>query len=129
MENRFHQTVQATMVAHSHQGSLSRLDGPPSVVGRWFKRWLAQERPPHGSLSELRRLQAIRRLIATDLAAHLQALSGRDQRLYACLTGTDSLHTVRHLRFELFDLLCRRLGEGAAVVRLKEIDAWLAGRH
>lgn len=129
MENRFHQTVQSTLVVRGHRGSLSRLDGPSSVVGHWLKRWLNQERHPRGSLSELRRLQAIRRLITTDLAPHSPALSIRDQRLYTCLTGTESLHTVRQLRFELFDLLCRRLGEGAAVVRLKEIDAWLAGRH
>ncbi|MBX3611495.1 MAG: hypothetical protein KF871_16500 [Hydrogenophaga sp.] len=94
-----------------------------------MKRWFGHERRPRTSQSEHLRVLAIRRLVASDLDPHRHQLSQRDTRLYQCLTSTSSLETVRHLRFDLFDLLCRRMGEGIAVVRIKEIDAWLSPRH
>lgn len=118
---------------HTHVGRLhvpneQRAQSSPSLLQRWMRRWRgpeAEERPP---MCEHRRLLAIRRLIVIDLGPHSTSFSQRDHRLYACLIRAPSLTELRRFRFELFDLLCRQIGEGAATVRLHEIDVWLSQR-
>lgn len=118
---------------HTHVG---RLQGPPaqlaqptpSILQRWMRRWRSPQPEERRPMSEQRRLLAIRRLIVIDLGPHSASFSQRDHRLYACLMRAPSLTVLQHLRFELFDLLCRQIGEGAATVRLHEIDIWLSPR-
>lgn len=100
-----------------------------SMFQRWMRRWSGIERGGRRSLSEQRRLLAIRRLIAIDLEPHSKGLSQRDLRLYLGLVSAPSLTIVQRLRFDLFDLLCRQIGEGPATVRLHEIDTWLSPRE
>lgn len=100
----------------------------PSMLQRWIRRWRGPEAHTRRHLSEQRRLLAIRRLIIVDLRSHSASFTQRDLRLYACLIGATDLLAVHRLRFELIDLLCRQIGEGAATVRLHEIDAWLSPR-
>jgi hypothetical protein len=111
-----------------HERIVHETETSPSMLQRWMRRWSGAERGNRRSLSDQRRLLAIRRLVITDLEHHSAAFSQRDLRLYLCLIGAPSLAIVQRLRFDLFDLLCRQIGEGAATVRLHEIDAWLSPR-
>jgi hypothetical protein len=109
-----------------------QLDDPGSIFERWMRRWtgpVRTESSARGPLSERRRLLAVRRLIATDLSPHSAEFSRRDTRLYLCLVSASTLASLTLLRFDLFDLLCRYIGEGAATARLHEIDAWLTPRR
>jgi hypothetical protein len=103
-------------------------ESSPSMLQRWVRRWSGAEGGSRRSLSDQRRLLAIRRLVITDLEHHSATFSRRDLRLYLCLISAPSLLIVQRLRFDLFDLLCRQIGEGAATVRLQEIDTWLSPR-
>lgn len=105
-----------------------QLDDPASIFDRWMRRWSG--RPRAGSaaqapLDEHGRLLALRRLIEADLAPHSPRFSRRDTRLYLCLISASTLAGITRLRFDLFDLLCRYIGEGSATARLHEVDAWL----
>lgn len=119
---------------HAHAGRLMHdPDSPhpqdsPSMLRRWIRRWRGTEPEARRPLSEQRRLLAIRRLIVVDLGPHSASLTQRDHRLYARLISAPNLSDLQRLRFELFDLLCRQIGEGAATVRLHEIDVWLSPR-
>ncbi len=110
----------------------SQHDDDTSVFERWMRRWIRPQRTEletRGPLSEQRRVMAVRRLIATDLSPHSAEFSSRDMRLYLCLTSAPALGTLVRLRFDLFDLLCRYIGEGTATARLHEIDTWLMLRR
>lgn len=109
--------------------SLHEAQVSTSAFQRWMRRWIGVERGGRRSMSEQRRLLAIRRLIGVDLEPHSGSFNQRDQRLYLGLLHAPSLAIVRRLRFDLFDLLCRQIGEGAATVRLQEIDTWLSPRE
>jgi hypothetical protein len=120
--------------AHAHAGHPTHEDASPppqiapSILRRWMRRWRGAEPEPRRPLSEQRRLLAIRRLIVVDLGPHSATLTQRDHRLYARLISAPNLSDLHRLRFDLFDLLCRQIGEGAATVRLHEIDIWLSPR-
>lgn len=75
------------------------------------------------------RLLALQRLLTSAFQDCGTRMSGRDRRLYQQLVQSESLDTIRHLRFECFDLMCRLLGEGVARARQPQIDAWLTSRH
>lgn len=116
---------------HTHNGRLheqvaTQPDAQTTVLQRWLRRWRGAETEPRRPLSEQRRLLAIRRLIVIDLAPHSASFTRRDHRLYTSLIGAPSLSVLQQMRFELFDLLCRQIGEGAATVRLHEVDVWLS---
>ncbi len=116
---------------HTHTGRLheqvaTHPDAQTTVLQRWLRRWRGVETETRRPLSEQRRLLAIRRLIVIDLGPHSASFTRRDHRLYASLIGAPTLSVLQHLRFELFDLLCRQIGEGAATVRLHEVDVWLS---
>lgn len=117
-----------THVGRLHEPTEQRVPSSPSLLQRWVRRWRGPETEERRPLCELRRLLAIRRLIVIDLGPHSASFSQRDHRLYACLISAPSLTALQRLRFELFDLLCRQIGEGAATVRLHEIDIWLSQR-
>ncbi len=116
--------------AHRPRGNaVQEAEPSASTLQRWMRRWSDAGRGLRRPLNEQRRLLAIRRLVIIDLEHHSAAFTRRDLRLYLCLISAPSLATVQRLRFDLFDLLCRQIGEGAATVRLHEIDAWLTHRH
>lgn len=112
----------------AHESVLHEEEASPSMLQRLMRRWSSAEREGRRTLSEQRRLQAIRRLVIIDLQRHSSAFTQRDLRLYLCLVSAPSLAIIQRLRFDLFDLLCRQIGEGAATVRLHEIDVWLSHR-
>lgn len=120
-----------TQVSRLHEATTQHNPSMPAILQRWMRRWRAGEEPEPEArrpLCEQRRLLAIRRLVVTDLGPHSASFTQRDQRLYSCLISAPNLMVLQRLRFELFDLLCRQIGEGAATVRLHEIDVWLSSR-
>lgn len=96
--------------------------------------WLLQHRLPLALRAvsppdRTDRLLALQRLLTAAFQDCGARMSGRDRRLYQQLVHSESLDTIRHLRFECFDLMCRLLGEGVARARQPQIDAWLTSRH
>ena len=71
------------------------------------------------------RLEQIRKIVKSILSAHLVGMSSRDLRLYLRVISASRLTTVRELRFECFDLMCRKISEPVAVRKLREMDALL----
>lgn len=84
---------------------------------------------PSARLPEADRLLALQRFIAQEFQGRWLDMNARDRRIYRQLMHCDSLKTVRWLRFDCYDLMCRLLGEGVARVRLQHVDTLLQSRH
>lgn len=94
----------------------------------WLQRRLGGAAKPV-ALPERDRLQALRDFLAQEFEDSWIGMSGRDRQLYHRLTQSESMDTLRRLRFECFDLMCRQLGEGVARAHQTRIDAWLTSRQ
>ena len=118
------------------QHSFSHFDPTPrssrpsaQVPNTGFREWLRRVTSgDHSSLQpagENVRLEQIRRLLQSMLSAHLVGMSDRDLRLYLRIISASRLAVVREMRFECFDLMCRKISEPVAVRKLREMDALL----
>jgi hypothetical protein len=116
--------------------TFSRLDhAPGSAKGHsktatsGSREWLRKISRGESSSVQLARehmqLAQIRRLVRSMLGAHLVGMSSRDLKLYLRVISASRLATVREMRFECFDLMCRKISEPVAVRKLQEMDALL----
>ncbi|MBX3611330.1 MAG: hypothetical protein KF871_15665 [Hydrogenophaga sp.] len=99
------------------------------ILERLWRRVRGTKTPMKNAHAEPARLAQLQRFLTTEFQDHCAVMSGRDHLLYLRLTQSASLETIRRLRFECFDLMCRLLGEGAARARQPRIDAWLHSGH
>ncbi len=91
----------------------------------WLKRITSSE---HGSMQvacEHIRLEQLKRLLGSIFGAHMAGMSRRDLRLYLKVISASQLSTIRDMRFECFDMMCRKISEPVAVQKLREMDALL----
>lgn len=97
-----------------------------SSFGEWLRKLAYKQGAAHGEvLDEIKREELKRRMAG--LLGHLVVqMSRRDLRMYLRILSADHTGTLRELRFEYFDLLCRKLGETVALEHLREFDAVLA---
>ncbi len=118
------------------QPSFAHFDAPPGSAkanaqtpNTGFREWLRKiscgDQGSARVASEHVRLEEIRKLLQTMLNAHLVGMSHRDLRLYLKLISASRLAVVREMRFECFDLLCRKISEPVAVRKLREMDVLL----
>lgn len=100
-----------------------------STLNTGFREWLRKiTSNEHSSMQvacEQIRLEQLKRLLGTMLGAHIAAMSRRDLRLYLKVISASQLDTIRDMRFECFDLMCRKISEPVAVQKLREMDALL----
>lgn len=118
------------------QPSFSHFDQLPSstrpstqAANTGFREWLKKiTYGDNGSVKlacEHVRLEQISKMLQGMLSAHLVGMSSRDLRLYLRVISASRLVTVRDMRFECFDLMCRKISEPVAVRKLREMDALL----
>lgn len=116
--------------------TFSHFDQQPSTASHnvqasntGFREWLRKiTSTDHGSVQvacEAVRLEHIRSILESMLRVHVVSMSRRDLRLYLKVISASRLATVREMRFDCFDLLCRKISEPVAVRKLREIDALL----
>ncbi len=67
------------------------------------------------------RLLEIKRLIGEHLGQQVSGMSHRDVRVYLKLLSAQDVASLRAMRFDYFDLLCRHNGELLARRKLGEI--------
>jgi hypothetical protein len=91
----------------------------------WLRKITATDLGTTAQAREQVRLEALKKLLGSLLTHRVATLSRRDLRLYLRLMSASRLETLRDLRFECFDLLCRTISEPVAVRRLDEMDALL----
>jgi class 3 adenylate cyclase len=91
----------------------------------WLRRITATDHGATAVPREQVRLEALKKLLGSQLTHRVATLSQRDLRLYLRLMSASRLETLRDLRFECFDLLCRTISESVAVRQLGELDALL----
>lgn len=91
----------------------------------WLRKITSTDQGTTAVAGEQVRLEALKKLLGGLLTHRVAHLSQRDLRLYLRLMSASRLATLRDLRFECFDLLCRTISEPVAVGRLSEMDELL----
>lgn len=101
-----------------------------SAFNTGFREWLRKITSPHNDANQLAReqvrLEAMKKLVGELLGVHLPGMSPRDKRLYLRILSTSQLASFREVRFECFDLMCRKISEPVAVRKLQELDSLIA---
>lgn len=101
-----------------------------SAFNTGFREWLRKITSPTSDAALLAveqiRLEQAKKLIGDLLGAHVAGMSARDLRLYLRIISTSQLASLRDVRFECFDLMCRKISEQVAVRKLQELDALIA---
>ena len=110
---------------HAAESSRPHPQAPNTGFREWLRRVTSGDPATAQLACEQVRLEHIRNLLQTMLSAHLASMSGRDLRLYLQVLSASRLAVVREMRFECFDLLCRKISEPVAVRKLREMDALL----
>ena len=102
----------------------------PQVPNTGFREWLRKITYGEPSSAQLAceqvRLEQIRRLVQSMLSAHLVGMSSRDLRVYLRFISASRLAVIREMRFECFDLMCRKISEPVAVRQLQQLDSLIA---
>ena len=120
------------MREHNHSNRKAQVSSavPTSPVGRiGFARWLHKLLQMDGAarreVEEEARLESLKRLMIGVLDPFLSHMCRRDMQLYLRVLAAEQSHSLSQLRFEYFDLLCRKLSEGKAMEHLLHVDALL----
>lgn len=97
-----------------------------SAFNTGFREWLRKITSPATDAAVLAgeqvRLEQVKKLIGDLLGTHVAGMSPRDLRLYLRIISTSHLASIREMRFECFDLMCRKISEPVAVRKLQELD-------
>jgi hypothetical protein len=122
-----HELAQPSFAHFDATPGSARTSAQASSTG--FREWLRKITSGEQSSAKLAcehvRLEEIRKLLQSMLNAHLVGMSSRDLRLYLKVISASRLAVVREMRFECFDLLCRKISEPVAVRKLREMDVLL----
>jgi hypothetical protein len=94
-----------------------------STIPMGWQGWLRQlpRAATAGAAGSGDRLLEVKRLIGEHLGQQVAGMSHRDVRVYLKLLSAQDLATLRSMRFDYFDLLCRYHGELLARRKLEEI--------
>lgn len=121
------------LIAQPSFSHFDQMHGPArpgnSTFNTGFREWLrkitSSEHSPTQVACEHIRLEQLKKLLGSMLGAHIVSMSRRDLRLYLKIISASHLATIHDLRFECFDLMCRKISEPVAVQKLREMDALL----
>lgn len=98
-----------------------------STFNTGFREWLRKITSPSSDAGLLAceqiRIEQVKKLIGELLGSLVSGMSARDLRLYLRIMSTSQLASIREVRFECFDLMCRKISEPVAVRKLQELDA------
>lgn len=97
-----------------------------SSFGEWLRKLAHKPGTARGEVLDEIKREELKRRMASLLGHLVVKMSRRDLRLYLRILSAEHIGTLRDLRFEYFDLLCRKLGETVALDHLREFDAVLA---
>ncbi len=108
--------------AHSSQSTKA----PNSAFNTGFREWLRKITSTTDDATKLAceqmRLEQVKKMIGELLGAHVTDMSARDLRVYLRIVLASQLDSVREVRFECFDLMCRKISEQVAVRQLQQLD-------
>lgn len=85
---------------------------------RWLQKLVQMDGAARREVEEEARLESLKRLMIGVLDPFLFHMGRRDMQLYLRVLAAERSDAVRQLRFEYFDLLCRKLSEGEAMEHL-----------
>lgn len=120
----FNNTVSAAShTAHS-------IKPPNSTFNTGFREWLRKITTTTDDATKLAceqlRLEQVKKMIGDLLGAHVSDMSARDLRVYLRIVLASEIDSVREVRFECFDLMCRKISEPVAVRQLQQLDSLIA---
>ncbi len=103
---------------------------PNSAFNTGFREWLRKITSTPDDATKLAceqlRLEQVKKLVADLLGAHVSDMSARDLRVYLRIVMASQIESVREVRFECFDLMCRKISEQVAVRQLQHLDNLIA---
>lgn len=72
------------------------------------------------------KLAQAKKLVCGLLGEQVSGMSPRDLRVYMRVVHASEMASVREVRFECFDLMCRKLSELVAVRHMQQLDILMA---
>jgi hypothetical protein len=103
---------------------------PNSAFNTGFREWLRKITSTTDNATQLAceqlRLEQVKKMIGDLLGSHVSDMSARDLRVYLRIVLASHLDSVREVRFECFDLMCRKISEQVAVRQLQQLDNLIA---
>lgn len=112
----------------SHSAQHTR--APNSAFNTGFREWLRKITATTDDATKLAceqlRLEQVKKMIGDLLGAHVSNMSARDLRVYLRIVLAAEIDSVREVRFECFDLMCRKISEPVAVRQLQQLDSLIA---
>ena len=109
-------------------GSLATAGMPPlpqPSFTRWVWKLLQRDTDAHREITEEFKVDQLKRQMIAAMEPFMFAMSRRDMQIYLRVLSATRCDSLRHLRFEYFDMLCRMLTESAAMEHLLQVDALL----
>jgi hypothetical protein len=101
-----------------------------SAFNTGFREWLRKITSTTDDATQLAceqlRLEQVKKMIGDLLGAHVSDMSARDLRVYLRIVLASQIDSVREVRFECFDLMCRKISEQVAVRQLQQLDNLIA---
>ncbi|MBA4214579.1 MAG: hypothetical protein C0449_16020 [Polaromonas sp.] len=101
-----------------------------SAFNTGFREWLRKVTSTTDDATKLAceqlRLEQVKKLIGDLLGAHVSDMSARDLRVYLRIVLASQIDSIREVRFECFDLMCRKISEPVAVRQLQTLDTLIA---
>lgn len=114
--------------AASHSSHVTKT--PNSTFNTGFREWLRKITATTDDATKLAceqlRLEQVKKMIGDLLGAHVSDMSARDLRVYLRIVLASEIDSVREVRFECFDLMCRKISEPVAVRQLHQLDSLIA---
>lgn len=118
----------ATVAHWEHTTPSNR--SPQRSVNTGLREWLRKITSiPDGAAlragDQLKLAQA-KKLVCDLLGNQVSGMSPRDLRVYMRIVHASEMTSVREVRFECFDLMCRKLSELVAVRHMQQLDILIA---
>jgi hypothetical protein len=118
----------ARPAAAPDQGHATRTSN--SAFNTGFREWLRKITSTTDDATRLAceqlRLEEVKKMVGELLGAYVSDMSARDLRVYLRIVLASRIDSVRELRFECFDLMCRKISEQVAVRQLQQLDNLIA---
>lgn len=103
---------------------------PNSSFNTGFREWLRKITSHSDDATKLAceqlKLTQVKQMVCDLLGGHVSGMSARDLRVYLRIVLASRIDSVRDVRFECFDLMCRKLSEPVAVRQLQQLDLLIA---
>ena len=107
----------------------SGFDNEPRRSGfqQWLRKLTNRDSLAGRQVADEFKLAGLKRHMTGNLNLRFIDMSHRDVKIFLRVLSAADVVTIRAMRFEYFDLMCRQQGEAMAACRLREFDALLNG--